>query len=60
MQMSPRRVVARYLEAKVVPFRRDREYAAYNIFLKKMRQLAAKVDAADDLVRRSDDLDDLL
>lgn len=60
MQMSPRRVVARYLEAKVVPFRRDREYAAYNIFLKKMRQLAAKVGAADDLVRRSDDLDNLL
>jgi len=54
------RVASRYLEAAIVPFRRDREYAAYNIFLKKMKQLAAKVDAADDLHRSSDELRDLL
>ena len=57
---SPRRVVARYIEARVVPFRRDREYAAYHIFLKKMRQLAAKVEAADALLQSSDELSYLL
>jgi hypothetical protein len=34
---SPSRVAARHLQALVVPFRRDREYAAYHAFLKRLR-----------------------
>lgn len=41
---SPSRVASRYIDARVVPFRRDREYAAYHAFLKKMRKLQRKVD----------------
>lgn len=59
MQMSPRRVVARYLEARVVRFRRDREYAAYNIFVKQMKQLQKKVDTLETLLDQPE-MEDLL
>jgi len=60
MRLSPRRVVARYLEARVVPFRRDREYAAYRAFLKRVRKLQETLDSLQPLLNSNAELEELL
>ena len=56
MRISARRVASRYLEALVVPPRRDREFAMYHAFLKSMRQDLARLEAAKPLVERASDV----
>lgn len=60
MRVSSRRVAARYIDARVVPFRRDREYAAYHAFIKKVRGLQQKVDALEALLDSNTDAKNLL